>query len=383
MFQEAESAPRMSYPTFSRIWRARCRDVVVQKPRSDVRYKCDTFCVKKFGGPKQEQTVAATKDLQQHLAEATQERQYYNNRIAEAKKVLEEAEGGQSPTQSHITFDFAQQLELPQHTRQVGPLYFKSRFRVQVLGICNEARKQQINYLFHEGETIGVDGRLAHGANAVISMLDSHFANHIQEKVTYMNADNCVGQNKNQCVMGYMWWRVVRGLSEELHLSFMRVGHTRCSVDGYFGLMKIKYRSSEVDSMEDVDTVVNTSCSANSANRHSWPWHQWDARLKQFFKAIPGIIGYQHFRVSKNSPGKLFVRKSCGGDYTELDPLRPGVTYDAVKAADLTAILPPGGLSLKRLGYLHKEIQPYLREESTPPWTGSACEALGEEEQSD
>ena len=268
-FQEAEGAPRMSYATFGRVWRAHCKDIVVQKPHSDVSAKCDKLREAVWRSKTEEETQSATTALQQHLAEASKERQYYNDKIDSAKVVLQEAEDNQAP-ESHITFDFAQQFELPQHTRQVGPLYFKSRFRVQMFGICNEAKKQQKNYIFHEGETIGVESKQADDPNTVISMLDHYFTKYANEPVTYMHADNCVGQNKNQYVIGYLCWRTIHSLSDELHLSFMRVGHTCCSVDGYFGLVKMKYRSSEVDSTEDVSQVINGSCAANSAERYSW-----------------------------------------------------------------------------------------------------------------
>ena len=71
-----------------------------------------------------------------------------------------------------------------------------------------------------------------------------------------MHANNCVGQNKNKTVIAYLCWRVVCGLSEELTLSFMRVGHTRCSVDAKFGRLKQSFRKSDVDSVADVVTAV-------------------------------------------------------------------------------------------------------------------------------
>ena len=61
-------------------------------------------------------------------------------------------------------------------------------------------------------------------------------------KTICLHADNCCRQNKNKTVIAYLAWRVIVGLNEEIELSFMRVGHTRCFVDGGFGLLKQRYR---------------------------------------------------------------------------------------------------------------------------------------------
>ena len=53
------------------------------------------------------------------------------------------------PNLKHNTFDSAQQLEVPQRTRQVGPLCFKSRFRIQ-LCVHDEAAHRQINFIFYK-----------------------------------------------------------------------------------------------------------------------------------------------------------------------------------------------------------------------------------------
>ena len=96
-----------------------------------------------------------------------------------------------APLYCHYTFDFAQMLHIPYHARQVGPLYFKSPLKVQLFGICNDANKQQVNYLFSESESIGPNGSKAHGPNAVISMLHHYFHVHsLQEASCHLHADN-------------------------------------------------------------------------------------------------------------------------------------------------------------------------------------------------
>ena len=66
----------------------------------------------------------------------------------------------------------------------------------------------------------------------------------------------------------------------------MRVGHTRCFVDGEFGLIKQKYRKSEVDTLQQFADVVDQSAQMNHAVKFSWDWRQWDAFLAEYFTSV-------------------------------------------------------------------------------------------------
>ena len=77
------------------------------------------------------------------------------------------------------------------------------------------------------------------GANAVVSMLHHFFEAHgLGEKDVHLHADNCGGQNKNNIMVGYLLWRVLTGLHNNITLSFMVAGHTKFSPDWCFGLLK-------------------------------------------------------------------------------------------------------------------------------------------------
>ena len=163
-------------------------------------------------------------EFSQHIDDAQKERAAYLAAIDKAK--LSSGPTGDKMS-SHITFDFAQQLFLPYHACQVGPLFYKVPFSVQMFGICNDAVPLQVNYLFREKEAIGVNGSKSHGPNDVISVLHHYLAVHSGNKpLLHLHADNCVGQNKNKSVLAYLMWRTLVGLSGEVTLSFMRVGHT-------------------------------------------------------------------------------------------------------------------------------------------------------------
>ena len=154
-----------------------------------------------------------------HVEMARSERQYYLDCIHKA----EESIGNEYiPQYGHYTFDFAQTAHLPYHARQVCLLYFKSPLKVQLFGICNDGPKLQTTYIYDESQSIGINSTKVHGSNAVISMLDHFFDVHsLNEATIHLHADNCVGQNKNRFVLGYLAWRVIKGLNVDIILSFV------------------------------------------------------------------------------------------------------------------------------------------------------------------
>ena len=81
------------------------------------------------------------------------------------------------------------------------------------------------------------------GADEVISMLHDYTARHTYgETVMQVHADNCGGQNKNNCFLHYLCWRCLVGLNTSISYAFMMVGHTRFAPDWLAGLFKSTYR---------------------------------------------------------------------------------------------------------------------------------------------
>ena len=108
---------------------------------------------------------------------------------------LAKVSGTQSkPKYAHYTFDFAEQVHIPHHSRQVGPIYFKVCRKIQLFGICCDSNRKQINYLIDEDNSIGFNGSTTHGPNSVISTFS-------ERGRMSLTLDNCVGQNKNNYVI--------------------------------------------------------------------------------------------------------------------------------------------------------------------------------------
>ncbi len=162
------------YQSFRLIWLQCVPHIKFMKPREDVCQRCDNPIMQ---STTEEDKITYTQQFKEHVEEAQKERKYYLDCMAKGEKSLASASGS-PPSYSHYTFDFAQQLQVPYHSRQVGPIYFKVPLRVQLFGICNDGTHLQINYLFSESQSIGTNGSKAHGPNNVISMLHHYFESH-------------------------------------------------------------------------------------------------------------------------------------------------------------------------------------------------------------
>ena len=142
------------------------------------------------------------------------------------------------------SFDHAQSVHYPSNPLQPGPMYFKTARKCEIFSICCEGRRIQ-------AESIGK------GANSIISYLH-HFLEvyRVGEQHLQLQADICVGQNKNNYMIQYLAWRCLTGKHMSCSIHFMMVGHTRFSPDQYFGLIRRKYLKTRISSIAQLSQVV-------------------------------------------------------------------------------------------------------------------------------
>ena len=262
----------VSYQTFDKLWLSDCPDVIIMKPKEDVCGECSNLQSIIVRAKADEARQTSVDALRTHMEHANKARDHYRDVIQKAKDAIKLAAEHNNPVPNfeHYTFDFAQQATIPHHARKVGALYFKVRRRIQLFGIAVEATPSQHNYMFDEHQAIGIDGSKSHGPSSVLSMLHFHLEQYSIAKTICLHADNCCGQNKNKTVIAYLAWRVIVGLNEEIELSFMRVGHTRCFVDGGFGLLKQRYRKSDIDTVQQLADATDQSAAFNKAVLFTW-----------------------------------------------------------------------------------------------------------------
>ena len=97
--------------------------------------------------------------------------------------------------------------------------------------------------------------------------------------------------------MFYLLWRVMCGRHKSITLSFMVAGHTKFSCDRHFGLIKKRYIRSKIDTMMDLERVVqessqgyNVSEIVKSDSVEVFNWVKYFNSLG--FVSIPNILKY-------------------------------------------------------------------------------------------
>lgn len=370
----------VGYDTFIKIWQKKLPYIVFNNPKTDLCLTCENFkkqlnrAAAILDEDKEQKQEDLHKSALDHLNHVKRERFYYKARIQVAQNhysklntTIDQITANKANSKDivmHYSWDFAQQLQYPFEDQQVGPIYFKTPRRAQLFGVCCEGIPRQVNYLIDEADF------LEKNANTVISLLDHFFANHgLGEKVVYLTADNCVGQNKNNALIQYLLYRVLAGLHTEIELSFLVVGHTKFSPDGYFGLIKRHYRRSQIYTYEQLSNTIEMSsknghnvcqCYRNALkDEPEIIYRDWVSWLAQYFRSIPKITSYHHFKI--DASGKLFLRKTVDSEETNIALLKN--EFSSEQQGLFTALpnrLIPQGLSAERQWYLYDQIRMHI-----------------------
>ena len=372
--------PQIPYRTFLKIWQDEFPYVKFNDPRSDLCMTCEDFkkrlnqAAAALDENKEQIQAQIHQNALDHLKHVKQERLFYKANIKIANehyhKIRPQTDTSKphKPNSknilSHYSWDFAQQLQYPFEDQQVGPIYFKTPRKAQLFGVCNEGIPRQYNYLIDE------EHFPEKNANTVISLLDHFFANYgLGEKWVHLSADNCVGQNKNNALLQYLMFRVLTGLHDKIELSFLVVGHTKFSPDGYFGLIKRHYRKSQVYTYAQLANIVESSsrnghnfCARTFANKAP-PiiYRDWSSWLAQYFSVFKGITSYHHFKIDKKNPSILLAKERIDSEEIEINLTTKHFPFSKTNPPKKlpNKLLPPG-LSLKRQWYLYDEIRCHI-----------------------
>ncbi len=129
-------------------------------------------------------------EYEEYRDAANLERQHYNNNIKKSKN---------DSSIIHICYDQAQSISIPYLPQQVGSIYFKSAFVVNLFGIYRTGQNnKQINFIIGENELLT---GIAKGANTILNMVYKAIKMFIQNEDDLKNleitCDNCSAQNKN------------------------------------------------------------------------------------------------------------------------------------------------------------------------------------------
>ncbi|CAB5382573.1 unnamed protein product [Rhizophagus irregularis] len=305
-----------------RIWKKYVPEIKFLSPRSDLCFHCKNmrFNTQFWDQNEKENKV---KEWHEHITWANQERDYYKKCIENSREqlskinkelIIRSGNPNSLEFENHISWDFAEGVHLPYSSQQEGSIYFKSPWKVSIFGICEEAFPQQKNYLIQENENVGK------GADAVISLVHHYFKTH--------------------------------------------AGHTKFSPDGFFGLIKLKLRASEVQDLSDLVQVVHNSTTGgfntaqtiyNSNGVQKVLFYKWTEFLNKEFTRIPQILQQHHFEISNQKHGVVNVQTKIEGEKCRRNYLLSDNGTYTSKSVNMSLI------QIKKINIVQKPLIPKSR----------------------
>ncbi|CAB4396013.1 unnamed protein product [Rhizophagus irregularis] len=144
-----------------------------------------------------------------------------------------------------------------------------------------------------------------------------------------------------------------------------KAGHTKFSPDGFFGLIKLKLRASEVQDLSDLVQVVHNSTTGgfntaqtiyNSNGVQKVLFYKWTEFLNKEFTRIPQILQQHHFEISNQKHGVVNVQTKIEGEKVEITILKKNIIPSNV----FPNLLVPKELSAERQWYLYEQIREHV-----------------------
>jgi hypothetical protein len=312
---------QVSWGTFGRLFHApELSWLRLRTARDDMCEVCLRYRGKMAELMELQETASALQELGetsrifvQHRERAFQARRLYR---AECKHARDSAKGiwqaeqqGVAPPrlsrlleayEAHYSFDYAQNLWLPQLADTPGPFYFLSLRSVLLFGIVDDGgigTPRQTNMLYDQ-TTAGK------GSSEVVSMLyrflvKERAPQYAARRVAF-HADNCVGQNKNNTLVHFFLWCIATQVLDHVEVKFLVKGHTKFSPDGGFGLIKKYYRRANLYTIDQVTQAINQSTEKTHRNTAlvlgKDAFGEWKTALREYFAPLKGVSACTAFR---------------------------------------------------------------------------------------
>ena len=162
--------------------------------------------------------------------------------------------------------------------------------------------------------------------------------------------------------------------------SFLIAGHTKFAPDRSFKLIKKAFKVTYVSSLYEFAWLVETSSTSRLNKAQLVGTHDgrvivlvYDCSsfLGQYFKKLPNIQKFHHFRFSNENPGKVFYKEFVSSPEQSFMLLKNNAILPPPSI--LPDIVNPDGLTEERRNYLFREIRQFCKPGTedivaTAPW---------------
>ena len=145
----------------------------------------------------------------------------------------------------------------------------------------------------------------------------------------------------------------------------MIAGHTKFAPDWHFGIWKVKWRDSDVETLAEVANSVRCS----SRGGHNQPqliddpvnpvtFYAWKLLLADYFVTIKNLTKYHHFFMSAKEPGVV----SCK-EFNDSEEVKVSILKEMPKKDVLPEVKQLPGLDAARQWYLYTQIGQFFKSE--------------------
>ena len=102
------------------------------------------------------------------------------------------------------------------------------------------------------------DDKQGKGINCILSLVwhAIHKYNY-EEKKLIITCNNCIGQNKNNYSLFFYSWLIDCDIYDKVELNFIIPRYTKFICNSCFGLIKILYQKSKVNTIDDIVSIIN------------------------------------------------------------------------------------------------------------------------------
>lgn len=153
-------------------------------------------------------------------------------------------------------------------------------------------------------------------------------------------------------MISYLQWRVKMQRNEKIFLNFLMVGHTKFAPDRHFGLIKLEYSKSDIDTFPELlDCVQRSSRSGHNkkVDASQVIWYSWDSFFSIYFRNLKGITKFHHFLIDAGGLRCKELADSVAEEHvTEKEEFELEMLPSVIKAP---------GLSLERKSYLFRKVR--------------------------
>lgn len=147
-------------------------------------------------------------------------------------------------------------------------------------------------------------------------------------------------------------------LHQTITYSFLVAGYTKFAPDRCFGLLQKAYKVSCVETSSS--TGVNKAQLVGTHNgRVIVPIYDWISFLGQYFKKLPNITKFHHFRFSRENPSMVFYKGFVSSPEQSFMLLKRNIILPP--SLTLPNKINPEGLTEERKNYLSRKIRQFCK----------------------